>query len=80
MSYIDMIKDNEVDLRLSDEALIFRKLRMTPNRFKDDLVFGYIRAYHEALNRESINNVARVSIARHDANRYLKLYRINWNE
>ena len=80
MDYLGVIKDNEVPLRPEDEKFILHRLRMIPQRLHDDIVFEYIRVYHEELKKTHPQNVARWGIARHYANRFLKLYKVNWNE
>lgn len=80
MDYLGVMKDNEVPLRPEDEKFILHRLRMIPKRLHDDIVFEYIRVYHEELNKTHPQNVARWGIARYYANRFLKLYKVNWNE
>lgn len=80
MDYLGVIKDNDVPLRPEDEKFILHRLRMIPQRLHDDIVFEYIRVYHEELGKTHPQNMARWGIARHYANRFLKLYKVNWNE
>lgn len=79
MDYLGVIRDNDVPLRTEDEKFILHKLRMIPQRLRNDVIFEYIRVYHEELRKTHPKNVARWFIARHYANRFLKSFKVSWN-
>lgn len=80
MDYLIIMEDNGVTLGEKDKRFILQRFRSIPERLHRELVFGYIETYHQELQKLNPKNEARFLIARHYANRFLKLYRVNWNE
>jgi hypothetical protein len=67
----------ELGIKINDDdiKLIKWKLRMLPEILHKQILEKYIIIYFEELEKQNINNFARESIAKHYANRFIKLYR-----
>ena len=62
-----------IDLRDEDLNLIKWRLRQVPEKKHKDVLDKYLEIYFEELAKCNPNNYARHGIARHYANRFIKL-------
>lgn len=76
MGFVAHCKELGIDLLDSDIKLIQWKMRMIPASVAKSVLEKYVEVYLDELEKCSPLNYARHSIARHYANRFLKLYRV----
>ena len=76
MGFREHCKGLGIELRDEDMDLIRWKMRMIPASVAKEVLQKYIDTYFEELEKCHPLNYARHGIARHYANRFLKLYRV----